>query len=385
MPDQYMLNFGGSALSFSGASFGWESSVVQYPYMLFEFSESSFAPTTNLVSEYYRDRVAWSQVSSSPNVWKLDIYAFALPQTQSGVGLAMLFGGQDASHGTLKSSALGGGTCKLIGSGNLDTELNGAYCTSFDRAFIGCTGLTYIEPLHCTHAINVGSMFQSCYNVTSGALDQYNWFVAYGVNVTNHSSTFMECGRDTVTGAAELAQIPVGWGGTLVPPSTLMTSARTKWFSNYDTWVLSGSTPTWTSINGMYLFTKASVSAYAGVSMNRSRIRAINGLGTASGNELYFYPCIMQHTSVITWAVVTASYNDMLASTQPNTDMAGTLDYNTYGAFTHEYGTYDSSKDVCFCFLVLNTTIDNWTGLTDKYGVLFNANFKPDASFRYFF
>lgn len=26
--------------------------------------------------------------------------------------------------------------------------------------------------------------------------------------------TFYDCGRDTVTGAAELAQIPSDWGGT---------------------------------------------------------------------------------------------------------------------------------------------------------------------------
>ena len=32
-----------------------------------------------------------------------------------------------------------------------------------------------------------------------------------GHTPTNHKSTFYNCGRDTVTGAAELAQIPSDW------------------------------------------------------------------------------------------------------------------------------------------------------------------------------
>jgi hypothetical protein len=32
--------------------------------------------------------------------------------------------------------------------------------------------------------------------------------------MTDHTYTFAWCGRDTITGAAELAQIPSSWGGT---------------------------------------------------------------------------------------------------------------------------------------------------------------------------
>ena len=36
---------------------------------------------------------------------------------------------------------------------------------------------------------------------------------------TSYTDTFKNCGRDTTTGAAELAQIPESWGGTA--PDTL--------------------------------------------------------------------------------------------------------------------------------------------------------------------
>jgi hypothetical protein len=77
----------------------------------------------------------------------------------------------------------------------------------------------------------------------------------------------------------------------------------------------------------------------------------------------------------------------MLAVGQGNTDMPGTLDYSAYGPFTYEFGTYDTlgTPPVYFCFLVTNVPIDQWEGLTDKYGILYNGNFKSDAGLRYFF
>lgn len=55
--------------------------------------------------------------------------------------------------------------------------------------------------------------FIQAYYVEKGAYNLYNKLNATGI-VTDHFATFSQCGKDTVTGAAELAQIPSSWGGT---------------------------------------------------------------------------------------------------------------------------------------------------------------------------
>lgn len=394
-----MLSFGNTSIkdmyygsikigsAYLGSTKVYSSTIVNYPYLTFEFSNSSFTPTTSLLNPIYRSICEWKQVSSSPNIWTLEIHDWYYDTQQHQYGISVLFSTSDSSgNGNLIPSKLGG-TCKLIGSGNFNVELDGHHCETFDRAFRYCDGLTSIVPIQCSTVINVGGMYDNCTEIEGGALAQYNWFNTYGVNITNHSGTFTNCGSSTQTGLDELNQIPVGWGGNMIPASTLMTSSSVKWKNNYDTWQITANAPDWTNIIGMYLFTQASVSRYAGVSMNRSRIGKFKGLNTTQGSAaLYFYPCFMQHTSTaITWVVTTNSPNGSLTISQGNTDMPGTLDYSTYGAFAHEFGTYDSAGTVYFCFLVTNVPIANWAGLTDPYGVLFNSNFNIDAGLRYFF
>lgn len=377
--------------AYLGSSKVYSSTV--YPYLVFEFSVPSFTPSTSLLNSNYRNFCEWKQVSSSPNVWKLEIHEWYYDEQLNQSGLRILFSASDsAGVGNLVPNNLGGGTCKLIGSGNFNVEINGKICQSLDRMFRYCTGLTEIVPLECVNVVNVGGMFDNCTEIEDGALAQYNWFNTYGVNITNHSGTFTSCGRNTQTGLAELNQIPVGWGGNMIPASTLMTSSRTYQLGTYSTWHITGNAPDWTNIIGMYLFTEASISSYAGVSMNRSRITARNGLGTTQGTDsLYFYPAFAQYfgtkstNRILTWVSTTDNPNGNLTVSQGNTDMPGTLDYSTYGAFTREYGTYDSAQNVYFLFLVTNVPIANWNGLTDAYGVLYNSNFKTDGGFRYFF
>lgn len=371
------------------------------PYFVFEFSEADYVPTTSLINSNYRNISTWSQVSSSPNRWKLMLDKFghiSVSSVDYGRGLPFLFAVDTAQNGLLIPSNLGGGTCKLIDSGNLDiTDSLGHTCESMDRMFINCTGLTYITPLHCSNVQNVGGMFQGCTEVTEGALAQYTWFNTYGININNHSGTFTNCGSNTQTGTAELAQIPVGWGGTLVPASTLMHSIRFQVSKNqYTGWTIDSNNPTWTDVkNGMYLFTEASVAQYAGVSMNRSRIKGShNGLGTTQGSyALYFYPAFVQVNNGypgasgtdLTWLVTTNAPNGNLTISQGNTDMPGTLDYGTYGTFAREYGTYDSNSPVHFTFLVTNVSIDQWGGFTDAYGFLYSQYYNTNAKLRWFF
>ena len=56
-----------------------------------------------------------------------------------------------------------------------------------------------------------GYMFTYNRKVTGGILDTYNRLLAFGAQLTSHTDCFDSCGADTVTGAAELAEIPSDW------------------------------------------------------------------------------------------------------------------------------------------------------------------------------
>lgn len=83
--------------------------------------------------------------------------------------------------------------------------------TNMNNMFEGCTSLVTI-PLFDTH--NVTSMdytFKDCVNVESGALAIYQQASTQTNPPSDHTQTFYHCGRDTTSGAAELAQIPSDW------------------------------------------------------------------------------------------------------------------------------------------------------------------------------
>ena len=75
--------------------------------------------------------------------------------------------------------------------------------------------LVEVPLLDTSSATNVSSMFRYQLNVESGALDLYNQMSTQTYPPTTHDACFDWCGRDTTTGAAELAQIPTSWGGTM--------------------------------------------------------------------------------------------------------------------------------------------------------------------------
>jgi hypothetical protein len=58
-------------------------------------------------------------------------------------------------------------------------------------------------------------MFAFCHNVETGALSLYQQMSTQTNPPNNHEGTFVECGSNTQTGSAELAQIPTSWGGKL--------------------------------------------------------------------------------------------------------------------------------------------------------------------------
>lgn len=87
-------------------------------------------------------------------------------------------------------------------------------CQVASYMFRNCSSLKKVPLLVCADLINVTSMFSGCRNVEEGALDFYNYLANKSTAVTSYTGCFTNCGADTVTGAAELAQIPSSWGGT---------------------------------------------------------------------------------------------------------------------------------------------------------------------------
>lgn len=88
-----------------------------------------------------------------------------------------------------------------------DTSL----CEDMSSMFINCSSLTIVPLLNTSSCTNMNYMFAYCYKVKSGALALYQQASTQTTPPTNHSQAFIFCGRDTTTGAAELAQIPYGW------------------------------------------------------------------------------------------------------------------------------------------------------------------------------
>ena len=354
----------------------------------FYFDNNNVNPRGKLLDRAKQVGAEWKS-TSDPHVWTVitPLYTKGAGGNDDSLGIARLFTGTN-DNGLLFQRDLG--TCQVL-------SIDGDYdkIETLDRLFQKCTAITSISKTgfydkfaNSTDLINVNSLCNTCTAITDGSsLDGYN-VLSQIPTIRTHAAAFTDADD-----ATNLAQIPFGWGGTQVPPSTLTTSIRVASSgNNYTAWRITADGPDWTNIIGVYLMTTSSVSSYVGVSMNRSRIRGYNSLQTETGNALYFYPAFVQcannpgsgSTSTTTWVATTDTPNGSLTASQGNTDMSGTLDYNTYGPIALEYGTYDSTKDVYFAFLVLNVPIDQWNGLTDAYGYLFNQNFNQDAGLRWF-
>lgn len=85
--------------------------------------------------------------------------------------------------------------------------------TSMSYTFYGCTNLAAIPLLDTSVVSDFGFAFCECVNVQSGALALYNQASTQSTPPSYYTAAFSLCGSQTVTGAAELAQIPASWGG----------------------------------------------------------------------------------------------------------------------------------------------------------------------------
>lgn len=83
--------------------------------------------------------------------------------------------------------------------------------TTMGEMFSYCSSLTSI-PLFDTSKVQYMSfMFNKCYNVEQGALALYQQASTQTDPPSYHGAAFRNCGSNTQTGAAELAQIPSDW------------------------------------------------------------------------------------------------------------------------------------------------------------------------------
>ena len=80
--------------------------------------------------------------------------------------------------------------------------------------FYNCSSLTSVPLFNTSSVTNMTDMFNNCTKVQSGALALYRQASTQANPPSDHRRTFLACGSDTTTGAAELAQIPKNWGGT---------------------------------------------------------------------------------------------------------------------------------------------------------------------------
>mgnify|MGYP002517200301 CR=1 FL=1 len=91
-----------------------------------------------------------------------------------------------------------------------------ANVTDMNGMFFECKALKSLDlsDFDTANVTDMSYMFDSCYNVEFGALALYQQASTQSTPPQNYNRAFKYCGRDTTTGAAELAQIPASWDGT---------------------------------------------------------------------------------------------------------------------------------------------------------------------------
>lgn len=79
--------------------------------------------------------------------------------------------------------------------------------TKMNHTFTDCSSLSAIPLFDTSNITQLHNTFYNCVNVQTGALDLYR----HSLNVPIHYKVFTNCGINTETGSAELAQIPSDW------------------------------------------------------------------------------------------------------------------------------------------------------------------------------
>ena len=83
--------------------------------------------------------------------------------------------------------------------------------TNMEAMFDTCSSLTSVPLFNTSSVVSMHDMFLNCKKVQSGALALYLQASTQANPPSGHVKTFRNCGSNTTTGAAELAQIPDDW------------------------------------------------------------------------------------------------------------------------------------------------------------------------------
>ena len=171
------------------------------------------------------------QVSSSPNIWDLtyeNSFWLGSLLNQPYYLLEVISGN---TTGIVNMNSLFFDCTSLTSVCMLDTavcrDMSDMFCycrsltniplfdtsmvTYMTQMFRECLSLTNIPLFDTSSVTNMNRMFQGCTNVQTGALALYQQASSQANPPTSHDNTFYDCGSETVTGAAELAQIPDDW------------------------------------------------------------------------------------------------------------------------------------------------------------------------------
>jgi len=183
-----------------------------------------------------RRRGTWTQICTDPNIWDLYVLdggewanALSLAYFQTRVNIVEVIDG-DASGVTYMDGCFA--NCPNIrsvgplyntgsvvscwhmfyGEGSIVhvTPFDTSNVRNFQSMFAYQQKLREVPLLDTSSATDLISMYSNCVNVETGILSAYNEMTSHGTNPYHHN-TFVRCGINTLTGRAELAQIPSSW------------------------------------------------------------------------------------------------------------------------------------------------------------------------------
>ena len=231
-----LVTYGGHGLVTSNGT-GLSVPVDPYnPYNLppktirYMFEDTTYDPTVSATVSYS----IWTRVSTNPNIWDWGtteynpsfIGRFSYNTFGQSSLRVHILGANFQGLGQPSIQGLWSYNPNIVSFRVMDTRTVTDFQHTFGECynlyeiaglpiqgnafqmFASCTSLRRLPRFELYNAgANIGSMFKGCRNVESGILDCYDSLS----NSTQHWACFRDCGVDTPTGAAELAQIPSDW------------------------------------------------------------------------------------------------------------------------------------------------------------------------------
>ena len=182
-----------------GEILGYEESVVPLPPFTLRLRFTDVITPTN-------SKGTLTQVSASPNVWDWTYKDASWVQAWYNYNTLLEVIDGNTTNVTDMYEMFRG--CTSLTSVPLFDTSN---VTNMRSMFSNCSNLTTVPLFNTSNVTNMSYMLNGCTNVESGALALYQQASSQTTPPSYHTQAFRNCGRDTQTGAAELAQIPSSW------------------------------------------------------------------------------------------------------------------------------------------------------------------------------